>query len=232
MIDIFYHKIGGRIMSHFLTLVLLNKEDKEIIEEKVVELLAPFDENMEVTPYIRETKQQLTEEYNQCMDDVRNKPESYLAKLQAKEKDSNGNSIDLLRMTLEEFNDWYHGKRLYDNEGNYLSTYNPNSKWDWYRIGGRWDGEIQSNRRRSEGGFNFSDDHEQVQYNVCDVNELPEDLHSFAIVTPQGEWIERGQMGWWGMTSGEKDQEVWQQQFKAIMNKYSDCTVVACDLHI
>lgn len=24
------------------------------------------------------------------------------------------------------------------NSGNELSTYNPNSKWDWYEIGGRW----------------------------------------------------------------------------------------------
>lgn len=28
--------------------------------------------------------------------------------------------------------------KLMMNNGNLLSTYNPNSKWDWYSIGGRW----------------------------------------------------------------------------------------------
>lgn len=28
--------------------------------------------------------------------------------------------------------------KLMMNNGNELSTYNPNSRWDWYEIGGRW----------------------------------------------------------------------------------------------
>ena len=28
--------------------------------------------------------------------------------------------------------------KLMMNNGNHLTTYNPNSKWDWYSIGGRW----------------------------------------------------------------------------------------------
>ena len=30
-----------------------------------------------------------------------------------------------------------------DEEGNILSTYNPESKWDWYSVGGRWGGELK-----------------------------------------------------------------------------------------
>lgn len=49
-------------------------------------------------------------------------------------------------------NRWYPEGEDQDNEGSYLyydeeadkaytwSTYNPNSKWDWYSIGGRWNG--------------------------------------------------------------------------------------------
>ena len=33
--------------------------------------------------------------------------------------------------------------RDYDKEGNEWSTYNPNSKWDWYQVGGRWCGSLK-----------------------------------------------------------------------------------------
>lgn len=36
----------------------------------------------------------------------------------------------------------YYGNSL-DADGNYLSTYNPNSKWDWYEVGGRWGGSLK-----------------------------------------------------------------------------------------
>lgn len=36
---------------------------------------------------------------------------------------------------------YYEGSEL-DAEGNMLSTYNPNSKWDWWVVGGRWSGEL------------------------------------------------------------------------------------------
>ena len=29
-----------------------------------------------------------------------------------------------------------------DKDGNIISTYNPDSKWDWYEIGGRWSGML------------------------------------------------------------------------------------------
>ena len=31
-----------------------------------------------------------------------------------------------------------------NNSGKRMSTYNPQSKWDWYEVGGRWDGAIQN----------------------------------------------------------------------------------------
>ena len=33
-----------------------------------------------------------------------------------------------------------------NEHGEHESTYNPCSKWDWYTIGGRWDGLIENNR--------------------------------------------------------------------------------------
>ena len=54
----------------------------------------------------------------------------------------------------------------------------------------------------------------------------------FAILTPDGEWCEKGKMGWWGMVSGRKDENDWEASVKEIYAKYHDCVAVGCDLHI
>ena len=38
-----------------------------------------------------------------------------------------------------------------DEAENLVTTYNPNSKWDWYSIGGRWDGYIYLKEKDNEG---------------------------------------------------------------------------------
>ena len=47
-----------------------------------------------------------------------------------------------------------------DKDGNVLSTYNPDSKWDWYSVGGRWGGElkIKASKRKAYGGLETVDE--------------------------------------------------------------------------
>lgn len=79
-----------------------------------------------------------------------------------------------------------------------VSTYNPDSKWDWYSIGGRWGGFLPLKELDSEG------DH--LTTNEALVGEidweylLNEKFPPFCFVTEDGEWIEKGEMGWWGMS--------------------------------
>lgn len=123
--------------------------------------------------------------------------------------------------------------------GTYKSTYNPKSKWDWYRIGGRFDGLVTETPQQSENGFNFDAKHETLANNSVPVQELL-DRHaatgnvfrSYAIVTPDGEWIEQGQVGWWGMSSGELPQNVWDDQLLTIYRKYAAFDIVLLDCHI
>lgn len=122
-----------------------------------------------------------------------------------------------------------------DGTGTYLSSYNPDSKWDWYRVGGRFDGLMTNNPQESEGGFNFASKHETLANNSVPVQELIDSAEPFipyALVTPEGEWIERGEMGWWGMSSGDKDKAVWDAQVIAIYQKFSSLDAVLLDCHI
>jgi hypothetical protein len=95
--------------------------------------------------------------------------------------------------------------------GLYKSTYNPNSKWDWYAVGGRWDGSLHKDGK-----------------NIFPTRELLQ--NPFAILTPDGKWHEKGKMGWFASVSDEKDN--WDEIAKGILDKYADNYAAVVDCHI
>jgi hypothetical protein len=54
----------------------------------------------------------------------------------------------------------------------------------------------------------------------------------FAIVTPAGEWFEKGSMGWFGMVSGEQGKEEWAEKVQSIFEQYKDYYGTIVDCHI
>jgi hypothetical protein len=122
-----------------------------------------------------------------------------------------------------------------------LSTYNPDAKWDWYVVGGRWDGQIQNKYQEDpeDQGFNFGDEHHQVQRNIVSVKDflellktVPDEVSPFAILTPEGEWVERGEMGWFGIAHKEKSRGSWTKDVAAIVARYPDAYLLGVDCHI
>lgn len=97
-------------------------------------VLAPYSENIQVAPHIDRTKAEVIEE----------KREEW----SWAQKEENKKLLEYLKSTY----DWADDESLfksivkrgkvegikYDREGNRLTTYNPQSKWDWYQLGGRW----------------------------------------------------------------------------------------------
>ena len=68
--------------------------------------------------------------------------------------------------------------------------------------------------------------------NIEPVSSIPEDFAVYALVTPEGEWHERGEMGWFGISSNEKDKDEWKSFCKEIFKKYRDTHVaVVVDCH-
>lgn len=97
-------------MSHF-TCAVFTREG-----QTVDELLAPYDENMPVDRYVQYTRQE-------AIKDVR----EWLGK---DEKTSDEECWEIMASDFDE--------DMIDEEGNLYSTRNPDAKWDWYDIGGRW----------------------------------------------------------------------------------------------
>ena len=107
-------------MSHYTVAVIHHPH------QEIEELLAPYSENLEVPKYISYTKAQAIEHVRKYWKDVDGlSDEECYAKMAADYEDD-----------------------MKDSDGNLYSTYNPQSKWDWWTEGGRWGGLL---RRKSDG---------------------------------------------------------------------------------
>ena len=217
-------------MSHFAVYVFTNKDGRDIDE-----LLAPYDEEIVCAPYIVYTRQQAIEKVREEINDFKNSsiyqdflrdPDTY------KQNCENEDHIKYLEEEFpkkmkwtddecyEDLKRWYE-EDMIDEDGNLLSTYNPNSKWDWYEIGGRWSKELIN----KEGKNTDIDYANQIDWDKT--------LIPFAFVDPNGVWHDKGEMGWWAMVSNEKEQYSWEEEFKNFIKDLDDeVEVTVVDCHI
>jgi hypothetical protein len=106
-------------MSHFITHVFVPEIGKQpgALQDYLDKVMEPFDENKEVEPYINETL---------SINEMKEIVKKYGADQE-----------------LDEFLDgWYGEGRAKLNTEKQVweiwTTYNPDSQWDWWSIGGRW----------------------------------------------------------------------------------------------
>lgn len=267
-------------MSHFAVLVL-SHEIKNDVESQLHEILAPYDENMEVDEYDREcychgriariaAREMATKQLGAGFIDVQRK--AYWAMSEEDKEAADFEDMIKPYTDIEEAVVKNHilkdkpDPSCEDCEGSGWreSTYNPKSKWDWWQIGGRWTGYLgdydpsedpknmetctlcegtgQRYDNIVQGKCNGCDGegkrvswptqwkhHKSDIFKVSDV-EWSDDKTPFAIVTPDGKWHERGEMGWFGCASNENKD--WPEVAKEILYKYKDCMGVVVDCHI
>ena len=237
-------------MSHY-TVAVFTKEN-----QTVDEMLEPFDENLEVAPYVRVTKEEYLKEIeNYCNKDV-----------ELQKKFSN--------LSEQEKIEKWTGYTNFDKHGNPLTTYNPNSKWDWYSIGGRWSGLLKTkdghrvdsclvkdldltlddeaykdalrywelvveNKPLKEGEekpFSFYNQQYYIERYETKENYAKQQaiLTTYAILTPDGQWHEAGQMGWWGISFADFDaQKEWDKMcIKLFEEVKPNWRITIVDCHI
>lgn len=232
-------------MSHFTIGVILPKSITptmpEAIDSYIQAAMYPFNEGLEVQPYD-----------HTCDCDVwaaKSRAADYADKVVGigwREGERRYNLEDPQRAEWWETKDSYLAdhpeNRKHDpacdechGTGVYKATYNPNSKWDGWVIGGRWDGTLTGNEQSSDNGFNFADKHHTIANNhalLSDLLKRADPPVLFGYVTPVGEWIERGSMGWWGIVTDEADRDKWKESALKVMQHYADHYIVNLDCHI
>lgn len=206
--------------------------------------------------------------------------------------------------TFEEYMNEWCGTNSRDFEKNrYGHWYNPNAKWDWYQVGGRWSNFFKTNEgaanevlvkdidilgMKEEAKVRANNDYDELEkvlkgrplpswkkvleecggdidkarivYRdmevVNDLNDakfftfedltdvfcnsreeyivkcLESVLMPFAFVK-DGQWYSRGDMGWFGCVSDEKDDAEWKKSFSEVFESLSpDTKLTIVDCHI
>ena len=206
-------------MSHFCVYVFHDKNTS------IDTLLAPYDENLVVEPYVEYNKEEAIAKVRKEIEDYKNgpyaeyikNPEEYEKKYKCTKK-----YIEFLKNEFPKKINWTddqcyddmkedYDSDMIDKDGNLLSKYNPKSKWDWYEVGGRWCGGIPMKTNTKL---------EIKSCNECKVSQIDMDKISppYAYVDTNGIWNERGEMGWFGISSNDKDEKTWDDEFKKFIN--------------
>jgi len=197
----------------------------------------------------------------------------------------------------EEYIKRYYGYKYNDSFEAFGYFYNPNAKWDWYQIGGRWSGfwTLKEGKEGIQGEKSWAIVDNDIPSNECDIAKIKDidfeamskksqiraeknwnscweeypleydeegkdknsirkliygidpdnsleakqkyiensKICSTFAVLKDGEWYEKGEVGWWGMVSNEKDQAEWDKEFEKLLKSFDPETYVAVvDCHI
>jgi hypothetical protein len=227
-------------MSHFLAYVLIpaNTDDVEL---KVVELLAPYDEDLAVEPHEKECvcvrfrafrkAQELCslrygpvkaaeEEFNKLIDRKPDAPNPLEWAHSMKERNNFMETEVEKQIPITPPDP---DCEKCGGKGVVRSTYNENGKWDWWEIGGRWDDILKDSWK--------DESHHDLNGKPALLSDLNKDNlpTPFAIITPDGAWHAQAELGW--LPRIAKLDEEWEPEVQAILSEHEDCFLIVVDFH-
>lgn len=192
------------------------------VEAEAARLMDPYDENKEVEPYEVPC---YCAEHNQ------------LVASRAAAEAATGKTIDALRDSFRDASvPWEEHIRPYreaqerfiaehpeakvpdptceecHGTGVRETTYNPQSTWDYFTP-------------QEEPSY-------LADAGTVPAREIKPGANPWAIVLPDGTWLERGRMGWFAIASDEKDEAEWSQTVRGVFAEFADHLVLICDTHI
>ncbi len=206
-------------MTHFTVGIIVPPAVSDV-ESFIAGQMEPYYEHNEAEPYVCYSIEQAQADIAGTIHRLeliinRNEPHYDIAKCRE-------NLEQLRAMTPQQkYQDRIRHHERFNEQGEPISTYNPDSKWDWYAIGGRWDGWINDRDTSAES----------ISDNIAPIEQaIARDKIPHAIITPDGQWHERGQMGWWANLLTEN--ENWDPESKDLLGRYPGYRLVIVDAHI
>lgn len=298
-------------MSHFCVLV---------IGENVDEQLASYNESDEEFMVFNSLGEKEFEEFKQEYPDVY---KDYVDGYEDYKKECIEAGDEVLSLVDHWAQDW-HGAEIHPTDESQGFGYftNPNGKWDWYEVGGRWSGFFklkngaigekcgQYFRGRPETATDYADivtienwdieglreetrknaeefydkleavlkgrelpswketlakhnDNVEIARTEYHNNEVMKDLRAAEIycfgdvreefktsreeyvdsmvasagvpfsVIKDGQWYQKGDMGWFGMSHNEKEEDTWNKEFWSLLNSLPpDTKLTLVDCHV
>lgn len=227
-------------MSHATVLIISRKNDTETIERMMYpywELDLELEE-MKKDPrakfIVEYTAKDLPIKFQEWQDKQKERIQKCLNEIEKKEfieeelefSDNNEeklienryNEIKRLKDNLKKFDisqKWVKDYEGYDydkKENGYGRYDNPNDKWDWYQIGGRWAGQLKlkNNKQGTIGQKSFmiaDNPYKEGDVDSAKIKNIDPDclkkLTTFAVLNEQG-WYEKSRLIWFGCATYEK----------------------------
>ena len=215
-------------MSHYTVAVITRTGTEEEIEE----LLAPFDENIEVEKYISRT-------YEQIVEAGKERKEKWIRQIQTGDI-SKEQLIEYLThpsyqwrrvlLAAETDEDFYKAE-AYEEEvgpdGNEWTTYNPNSKWDWYTIGGRWSNSL----RDYNGDYYNTLKIAYWDYNYMSPTAIERYSRIWDVIVEGAKRTEEEEKEWWGLYNSDYYREKYgnKSEYIKTMLTFSTYAVLTAD---
>lgn len=157
-------------------------------------------------------------------------------------------SFKRIYASFEDYIEDYAGQEKDPKTGKYGYWENPNKKWDWWEVGGRWSDSLYSKSLQAwTNGAKIYDidwdymhklrkeEAEKYWEKSQDIKEYFKNLEGFnthAVITPDGKWHENGEMGWFGIVSNEKKD--WNEKYfdTFIKDTCPEYFIIIVDCHI
>lgn len=234
-------------MTHFVCGIIVPKDEVEFAEDYIRGILERYSEEYEVKPYIETTKKGLEKKFKEWKKEM-NKKLSSSKKLEDYEKKYIENK-KLKKISLKEWlGSWcdYHN---FDENGNLLSTFNKNSFFDYYGVGGRWSGLFYGGGKESE----------ELEKNIISIKDLikkyknkEEELNNtkkriikalnneeaeynpylIHTIVVEGEVYQGRGYGWFGTYNQKIDEEKWKEKYLKFLEEHKGDFMVNLDCHI
>jgi len=209
-------------MTHFVVLIIVPKsiylKGEEEVKAYIRDTIGKYDENLEVEPYVDMTLAQLEKDFEEKKNDQSENFRKY-------------RKIINKYSSVDEFARKWHGYELFDSDGNALSKRNKDVLYDWYVVGGRWNGVITQNETTDEEG-NLECNSVSVKTLLDRFNQSgKKDFHNI-VIDLNGVIHKRREYGWWGSYQEKHNESQWQVIYENILNEALDDYVVSLDCHI
>lgn len=205
---------------HFAVAVIIPPQELSDPTRFVCQQMERYDSHLEVEPYVCYSRERAADDLPRHRESIR----------QVIEQAGPHTDVDELRVRLTQLErmtgeDYYAGFiarwHSFNEQGEPISTFNPDAIWDWYVIGGRWNGWING---LVLDGDAFTD---KLANNTAPIEQVIASRRiPFVIVTPDGEWHEQ-------VVTDDSSQAdaAWTEQALAIFARYLGHHIVLVDVH-
>lgn len=200
-----------------------------IVGDNPEEALKPFSEHLEVEYTI--SKQEHIAKIREEIEEYKNSEHYYKKYLQDKEAYTD-------EQCYEDAMGWYDPEHI-NEDGSTNETYNPNSKWDWYKLGGRYVGSLTLNDNHTSGKHGSksllddrsTNDNKFDSATVEDIDWNHEDMNDILMygILFNGIWTDRDS------DKSYRDDNIWSDKFNSIIDeikKDKNNTISIYDCHI